>query len=91
MKRKTKADGYFIEVKNKKGYPSIYTALKVTNKDTSKSGFGGGNSTRLAVFKKYQTAYDFGRREVRRLNKKYAGDFGMIVQSINLLEDYKCH
>ena len=85
MEHKTRADGYYIIVKNNKGYPSKYVALKITDNNTSISWFGGGSSTRTAVFKKWQTAYNFGKREIRRLNKKYEGDFVMIIQSISII------
>lgn len=86
---KTKADGYYIEVKNKTGYPSNYISLKVTNNNTSRFWFGGGNITRTAIFKTYKFARNIAIKQIKIFNRKHNGDFIFYIQSIKILGDFK--
>jgi len=83
---KTKADGYYIQVKNNNGYPRDWVSLKITHEDTSRYLFGGGSSTRTAIFKEYNEARKVARKQVKMFTKKYNGSFEFIIHPIKIVK-----
>ena len=77
--KKTKADGYYIEVKNFEGFPNEWVSLKITNEDTSRYWFNGGYTTRTVVFKSYKEARKVALKQSRILQKKHGGKFKFLI------------